>query len=488
MQPENIRISLRPRGGWEAIDLGFRMARVWWRPLFGAWLAVVVPTALLLNIVFWDSLWIAAVLTWWLKPLFDRVALSVLSEALFGRVPRLSETLRKLPSLLRTGLVGSLTLYRLSPMRSLVLPVLQLEGLRGRGRRARARLLVGREFNLGFGLILACLHFELLVACLGLLSLIWIFLPAGFGPSLWDLVSGWFVGQSRGTVALGNGVLVLAMSAIEPFYVAGGFSAYVNRRVYLEGWDIELEFRKLARRGASPTRRVALLLALAAVLLGAPEGRANECSEEPRAAKACIESVMASPEFSTLRSVELWVPKGAPAAEEGSRGTPSGMSELGELLALLFQVGLWVAAALVLVGLVRRLLRRSTDAGRAPDDASERPEVTLGPAARPESLPLDLVADARARFAEGDAIAALSVLYRGALAYLRDARGLGLPASATEGECAALVRGRVEDELARDFDELALAWQRCAYAGRRPEPPEFHALCEGWRPRLESPA
>ena len=31
---------------------------------------------------------------------------------------------------------------------------------------------------------------------------------------------------------------------LEPFYVASGFSMYLNRRVELEAWDIEQEFRR----------------------------------------------------------------------------------------------------------------------------------------------------------------------------------------------------------------------------------------------------
>jgi hypothetical protein len=31
---------------------------------------------------------------------------------------------------------------------------------------------------------------------------------------------------------------------LEPFYVAGGFALYLNRRAELEAWDIEQEFRR----------------------------------------------------------------------------------------------------------------------------------------------------------------------------------------------------------------------------------------------------
>jgi hypothetical protein len=31
---------------------------------------------------------------------------------------------------------------------------------------------------------------------------------------------------------------------LEPFYVGAGFAMYLNRRVELEAWDIEQEFRR----------------------------------------------------------------------------------------------------------------------------------------------------------------------------------------------------------------------------------------------------
>jgi hypothetical protein len=31
---------------------------------------------------------------------------------------------------------------------------------------------------------------------------------------------------------------------VEPFYVGAGFTMYLNRRVELEAWDIEQEFRR----------------------------------------------------------------------------------------------------------------------------------------------------------------------------------------------------------------------------------------------------
>ena len=36
---------------------------------------------------------------------------------------------------------------------------------------------------------------------------------------------------------------VAAVAIVEPFFVGAGFAMYLNRRVELEAWDIEQEFR-----------------------------------------------------------------------------------------------------------------------------------------------------------------------------------------------------------------------------------------------------
>ena len=56
---------------------------------------------------------------------------------------------------------------------------------------------------------------------------------------------GWLVN----TDSIASSVLVaagyaLAVGLLEPFYVAAGFAMYLNRRVELEAWDIEQEFRR----------------------------------------------------------------------------------------------------------------------------------------------------------------------------------------------------------------------------------------------------
>jgi hypothetical protein len=75
-----------------------------------------------------------------------------------------------------------------------------------------------------------------------LISLLFWLAPNGLTPTF-DQVLG---GGDTGAIALiVNCAYPAAALFMEPFYVAAGFAMYLNRRVELEAWDIEQEFRRV---------------------------------------------------------------------------------------------------------------------------------------------------------------------------------------------------------------------------------------------------
>ena len=89
MQPADIAIALRRRTPWEAMDLGLAMLQRWWR--HGAMPHLVVGTlsrspAGALSLGLASARRGRCSFVWWLKPLYDRVVLHVLSRAVFGEV------------------------------------------------------------------------------------------------------------------------------------------------------------------------------------------------------------------------------------------------------------------------------------------------------------------------------------------------------------------------------------------------------------------
>ena len=118
MRPDKLAVALRPRSGFEAIDVGIRLAQRCARPLFVANLVLVMSICAIAHLIFgvWlDQPDIGLMIVWWLKPLYDRLALHVLSRGVFDATPSAREALRALPSLVRgSGLFRALTLQRAS--------------------------------------------------------------------------------------------------------------------------------------------------------------------------------------------------------------------------------------------------------------------------------------------------------------------------------------------------------------------------------------
>jgi len=75
MELEKVTAEIRPRSEWEAIDLGIGLTRAHFGMIFKGWFATVIPACLLIYLVCWDSMGWGAFLIWWLKPIWERVAL-----------------------------------------------------------------------------------------------------------------------------------------------------------------------------------------------------------------------------------------------------------------------------------------------------------------------------------------------------------------------------------------------------------------------------
>jgi len=483
---EDISVRLRARGHWEAIDLGAAMMRHWWRPIFGAWCVIVVPFTVAL--VFALSAWPVAALAvvWWLKPLYDRIVLHVLARAVFGAAPGVRETLRSLPSIVRTSsLAWGLTLGRASLARSFVLPVAQLEGQRGAAARARNRTLSRRAGGHAANLLAVCIVFEtaLFFALGGLAELL---TPPGLDTgigleSVWEFTVGeqelpWWMTVTTSLL------YVVALSIIEPMYVAGGFALYLNRRTTLEAWDLELAFRRMAARHAatrSPQgHRLAGLVMAAALLTGTWIVPPPAAAAEPDP-KQVVEEVLASPDFGEIRKEKRWQPRQRDEPQPAAGRELEWLADLMRAVTEVLRILAYALIAVVLILFVRFLLIHMGYLRRNTSPDAPAPEVLFGLDVRPESLPDDL-AGVAAALARQDPIAALSLLYRGALATLIHRDRLTVEQGDTEGDCVRRVERERPPPLGAYFRRLVGAWTAAAYGHRLPADDTLVALCHEW--------
>jgi len=265
--PQQIRIKVRPRSSWEAIDLGLRMLQHWAGPIWRAWFLLLIPLAALCHLLLYVAEpWLIGLILWWLKPLYDRIPLAILSRALFGQVPSLNDTVVMTWRSWREDALLALTWQRFSPTRGFVLPVRRLEGLSGAARSARIRTLGfnSRDAGNAAWLTITCLHLEYALY-FGLLALLQFLIPQGIDFSVFSM----FEEMPPLWLSLLNVWLwLLAMSIIEPLYIAASFSLYLNRRADLEAWDLELAFRSAAENKPDKANSKLFVTALLATTVG----------------------------------------------------------------------------------------------------------------------------------------------------------------------------------------------------------------------------
>lgn len=247
MNVDAIALALRPRPMLEASDLGVRLVQRHARDVWGVWwpvLAAVVALAFVPAV--FGSAWPALVI-FVAKPWLDRTILYVLARAAFGQRTRFADVLADWRTVWTRQLWRSLTIDRLTFWRAFTLPVVLLEGQRGAARGARIHQLARQQRGAASLAFFALYHVEA-VLTLGLVSLLFWFAPP---DSAQDLLQ-WLANDEGNGPLFGALAYAVAVLVVEPFYVGTGFAMYLNRRVELEAWDIEQEFRRAFGASATP--------------------------------------------------------------------------------------------------------------------------------------------------------------------------------------------------------------------------------------------
>lgn len=515
MNLEHLKVAIRPRRDWEAVDLGILMARQWWWPLQKAWLLVTAPLLIICLIAPLHWAWWLTFCLWWFKPLYERPLLMILSQAVFGSRPSTREVIRAAPRLALMQIIASLTWRRLSPSRSMDLPVVQLEGLGGAERSRRLSVLHRDDASPATWLTILGVHIEsfLMLSMLGLLVT---FIPEEVAFDLWSFEF-WF--DSRPGHVLQVVLYYLSMALVAPFYAACGFSLYLNRRVKLEGWDIEIAFKRMRQKrgfGFALMTFVSGMLMTSSLMLHSPASHAQD-DESPLMPDSAnehwqIERALAKDEITRITSGEdfhqkemhrVLKPQEEEEAEEFDWGVFESLAPLFRAIGSTFQalramltslagIAELILWTIVLVGIFFIASRyggwfRQLRGTRRPSNASYRPTTLFGMDVQKTSLPDDVGHSATSLWREGQRRAALALLYRATLAQLLH-HGLPLTDGSTEQECLNSARQHAQrlslptDCLAY-FAELTQVWQQFAYGHIEPDGKQVETLCHTWDER-----
>lgn len=246
MELSQLAFQARNRTPWQVFDLTLLMTKQHFFALVKIVLSLYVPLAVLLYLalpieyVFW--------LLWWIKPLIERPLLDYLAKASFSQKSTTWQSIKSLKKLKIVSVIRMLTWCRFSPNRAYLAPLEQLEQLSGSRRSSRGNLMLGRCDHKQTFWIMFCVHAEMVFLCMiGLL--IYNFLPTGVTiDDQLDLINF----SISPTLELLYGICYLfAVIMVMPYFVTGSFLMYLNSRIKLEGWDIELAFKRIARFGTA---------------------------------------------------------------------------------------------------------------------------------------------------------------------------------------------------------------------------------------------
>jgi hypothetical protein len=241
MRVESLSVQLRPRPMNEAADLGVRMVQSHAASIWGTCLPVFLAVFLIALSTVEIASWLPMFIVFWLKPWLDRSVLFVLSRAVFGEETRFADLWVARRQVWWQQWPRTLVLRRLSPWRSFTQPIYQLEGQSGAALKERRAQLMRGQGGAATFMHLVFAHMEM-VLYMGVLFLVVWMLPEGvqWNPARW-------LAQTDQVAPAAVAFLIYAavVAVLEPFYMAAGFAMYLNRRVELEAWDIEQEFRRV---------------------------------------------------------------------------------------------------------------------------------------------------------------------------------------------------------------------------------------------------
>jgi hypothetical protein len=236
------------------------------------------------------------------------------------------------------------------------------------------------------------------------------------------------------------------------------------------------------------------VLTAAALLLGGALVRqetlqAQQETPGPAEIARALEAVKADPNLATERTIKMLRWK---ASEAKSSALPSWLAWIAGLFLWLEQSGqiaIW-CAAVILAGMLVVYIVRIARVRRGPrlDTSFVAPTHVQDLDIRPETLPPDIGAVARALWNRGDRRTSLALLYRGMLSRLAHVHGVPIRDSSTEGECLALAANHLAHNGHAYVTRLVRVWQRAVYGREDVQTTIVHVLCDDFGPALDPTA
>ncbi|TLU67220.1 hypothetical protein FE810_02760 [Thalassotalea litorea] len=513
MEINRLAFVPRPRTPWQVFDLSLQFYRGNFWTMWKIYLAQALPLAFVLFLVFEPV--VASLIFWWLKPLMERPLLDFLSKQTFSQDTSTKANLKVLKRLRIVDIVAMLTWLRLSPNRAYLASVEQLELLTGTARQKRKTLLIGRMQNKQTQWMLFMVHLEMILIFAIYMGLFFflpnedpisqMFDPYGESSLLQEQISFW--------------IYVVVVSLIGPWFSCGGFMMYLNSRIKLEAWDLELGFKRLSLR--LPQWAIAVIAAgiFTAALpqpveaaqatnteLSSPLTENHDSSDKStqQANKAGINGDEKSQRSLQVRNEikniyeenELINRKNIYKLSEDDTKEESSMPQWLEAffsmfswLSLLAPMIQWLLYGLILwfiLWVVYRLYGIYSQQETVPSQRANKAPMKKNPQVVPEFFenietqqwPDDLLAAAKHSLGEDDDRQALIYLLKYGLDYIGTAAPDLLTYSMTEPECQSAIKQNFSAQVFLPMQKLFALWMAKAWAHREIDTTEILSLID----------
>ena len=350
----------------------------------------------------------------------------------------------------------SLTIYRLSWFRACTSPISALEGTDRGTQLHRRKWLFSPEERIDLVVTILGLLIEL-IAVIGVLNLMIFLFGFRDRPDVREAQQFNFSDPIPGPAkVLLMCAVFFVMSVTAAFYVSIGFAIYLCRRTVMEGWDLEMGFKKLLRR---------LGIAAMALVVCIPSVDAIADVEAKESARL-IEDVLAQPDFNQAENSSLpkhlrdFLENLSFEDETASRGN----SAIGNIIAELFKL-LLIGALIYALFLFFYKFYLSYGFDRA----NKKPgsQTPFKQSERSKKLPSNVLAVIRKHWEQGETREALALLYNASVVYMDGRFTCAIRDCDTEGECLRKTRG-TEMQARFTFVEITNLWRNVAYGGTTP--------------------
>lgn len=534
MNIDKLNVKLRRRGLWEAVDLGFLLARKHFWPLLLTWLVGALPVAIVFGAIFYKSpLWMVFCV-WLFKPLYENVMLNRLSRMIFGQYAPLKPVIKSYIAANKGRFFYALIISRLTLNRSFAAPVSLLEGQKGKPRKLRLT-----QLSMSMQNVTQFMTILLFLIEFGLIWALFICFVALVPTDFVDHNVSAFIANPLFPMWVFSVLSFFTMALIAPFYVCAGFALYLSRRTELEAWDIELNFKLLLERiesqaskrstfsaksnkpnlntdvenlshsnvqkgGASTSILLAIVVGCFCLFALPPHtvmaSQLNQTEQvlsknlTQKQVKKEIRDILSGDEFGGETTQYRWQKK--PQKSEKKRKNnfdyddvfdviSSALKGMAAVLKLTLVAVLLVGLGYVFSHANGLLSGVSTFFNR--NEELDVPNHLFGLDMKKDSLPDNISAQAKALLEKRQYRQALALLLRGSFVHVLHKQHVPIPASATEQECLRLFAGQLSQQQYDYLQRLIKQWILIAYAHETPEHSILLELCEQWHTIYEQP-